>query len=172
MNLMVIRRYAICTFIVLCVLAGCKSNSKKGMTDGTYIITRSDTTADLKAVAAKADGFIAINRLDDAIIYLSANIHRFKGVDKAILLNTRGEAYLLKDNAENAVTDYVAATEADPENPNYVINLATAYENVSNQANALFFAKKVLEMQNASDSDRAVAQQVITRCDHSAMPIR
>lgn len=169
-------RHILCSVIVLGMLSSCTSGIKKTQSlDGTYIIIASDTTGDIKATAAKADGFVAINRLDDAISFLSVNMHRFKGHDKAILLNIRGETYLLKDNGENAVTDYAAACEADSTNPSYLVNLATAYEEVSNQNNALFFARKALDMQGVGDSDRAVATQVILRCDHSdtaKIPIR
>jgi tetratricopeptide (TPR) repeat protein len=157
-------------FVVLVMLvSGCRNFRKAHMADGAYIIRAADTTGDVASILSKSDGFIFNNRMDDAIIYLSANIHRFKGTDKAKLLNARGEAYYLKDNGDNAVTDYLAAIEADPDNPVYVLNTANAYEMASNQANAVFFARKMLEMQNASDSDKEQAQKLIDRCDHSVL---
>ena len=171
MSFVALRKHMVVVTLALGLVAGCNSGIKKGQaTDGTYTVSAGDTVGDVKAVAAKADAFVAANRLDDAIAFLSVNLHRFKGPNRAVLLNMRGEAFLLKDNAENAVTDYVAASEADTTNPTYVVNVASAYENVPNQPNAVFFAKKVLEMKDATDSDKAVAEQVIIRCDHSTLP--
>jgi hypothetical protein len=168
MSFVVIRKHLVCAVLALSILAGCKSKIKNGqVVDGTYTVSAGDTVGDVKVVAAKADAFVASNRIDDAIAFLSVNMHRFKGPNRAVLLNIRGEAFLLKDNAENAVTDYMSASEADTANPTYVVNVATAYEYVPNQTNALFFAKKVMQMENATDSDRSVAHGVILRCDHT-----
>ena len=168
MSLVVIRKHLVCAVLALSIVAGCKSKIKNGQVlDGTYTVSAADTVGDVKTVAARADAFVASNRIDDAIAFLSVNMHRFKGPSKAILLNMRGEAFLLKDNAENAVTDYMSASEADTSNSSYVVNVATAYESVPNQTNALFFARKALQMENATDSDRSVAKQVILRCDHT-----
>jgi tetratricopeptide (TPR) repeat protein len=157
------RHFCICLILLCTLAAGCKSRHK-GTADGSYTPSAGDTTVDFKAVNKKADDFVNTNRLDDAIYYLSINLHRFDGAEKAHLLNTRGEAYFLLDDADKAVSDYIAASEADPENSAYLLNVANTYESMNSRDNAELFAQKVLDMKNPTDSDRAAAEKVVFRC--------
>lgn len=159
-------RICILAILAMSILSACGPKAKKGqVADGSYTIKAGDTITDAKTILAKVDAMVAVNRLDDATNFISVNLHRFHGEDRAQLLNARGGAYYLKDDLEHAVADYLAATDIEPENPTYLVNVANTYENMESLTNATYFAKKVLDLKTASDSDKAVATQLIQRCD-------
>jgi tetratricopeptide (TPR) repeat protein len=144
----------------------CQSKTnKEPAKDGSFIVRAADTVTDVKTIVARVNTMVTANRLDDAADYITVNLHRFSGSDKAILLNERGGAYFLKDDLEHAVADYLAATEIDSENNTYLINVAKTYESMQSLNNASFFAKKILDLKTVSDSDKAIAHYLIQRCD-------
>lgn len=113
------------------LLSSC--NNKKNtnqISDGTYTVSKGDTILNAAAINKKADDLIGANRMTDAVEFVSVNLHRFSGSDKALLLNQRGTAYFLKDDMEKAVSDYLAASELEPENATYMLNVANAYESM------------------------------------------
>ena len=150
------------------IVSGCNRGKKVGanqpVADGNYRVTNADTTADAPTIASKANTLAMTNRLDDAIMLLNANIRRFKGKDKAIILDQRGTAFFMKDDYNHAIGDFLTANELDPSNPAYLINVSETYEEIGNNPNAVFFSKKILDLSNASDSDRIVANARIERC--------
>ncbi len=153
---------------LILLVTGCNFGKKTGNSsqtvDGQYVPTKADSNADAKTISNKAYSMAMNNRMDDAIILLNALIPRFKGKDKAMLLDQRGSAYFMKDDHTKAVVDYQAANELDPNTVSYLINLSESYEAVGNNPNAIFFAKKIMGIETASDSDRSTAQGVIDRC--------
>jgi tetratricopeptide (TPR) repeat protein len=148
----------------LIVLSSCNHKNKSNQTtDGTYIVSKNDTVIDANAITKRADDLIGANRMTDAAAFVSINLHRFSGSDRAILLNQRGTAYFLKDDMEKAVSDYLAASELEPENATYMLNVANAYESMDRFSNAAFFSKRVLELKSASDTDKMAAKTMIDR---------
>jgi hypothetical protein len=150
--------------ILLMLCSRCQSGKKNDDTDQALAI---DTTGDLKTILSKENSLVMANKLEDAIACISANLHRFRGSEKAVLLNERGGAYCLKDDQFNAVGDYLAASDLAPDSPSYILNVATTYESMSNTTNAIFFAKKIDTLKTASDSDRIAAKQVIISCERA-----
>ena len=146
------------------LLSSCnhKKNANQ-ISDGTYTISKGDTVLNAVAINKKADDLIGANRMADAVEFVSVNLHRFSGSDKALLLNQRGTAYFLKDDMEKAVSDYLAASELEPENATYMLNVANAYESMDRFSNAAFFSKRVLELKSATDTDIASAKIMIDR---------
>lgn len=146
-------------------LAGCGNSAKKTSSPAGPKNLASDTTGDVKQVQANLNWLVLANRIDDALNYINLNLHRFRGLDRAVLLNERGGVYQLRDDPANAVADYLSACDLDPQNPAYLINAANAYDSMDQLANARIFAQKVLQLPNLSDSDKAAAQLVMTHSD-------
>ena len=142
---------------------GKKANNGQ-VADGNYEVSAADTTADAKTIVNKANSLAMTNRLDDAITLLNANMRRFKGKERALMLDQRGTSFFMKDDHNHAIADFLAANEIDPTNPAYLINVSETYEEIGNNPNAVFFAKKILDLSNASDSDRIIANARIKRC--------
>ena len=166
MNSLLIRRCLFCNaFLLLIIFGGCKSHTKKGQAPIVYTVNAGDTIATIDTIVYKVDGMVTANRLEQAIGYISINMHRFKGKEKAVLYDQRGNAYFLEDDLENAIANYLSAAELDSENSAYLINVAKTYESMENMNNAAFFAKKVLTLQNASDTDMTVAKELLLRSD-------
>ena len=165
MNLtLTIRQSSLPIAISMLILSSCHQNSKQAPNgDGAYKVSAADTTMDAKAIVKKVDDMTTANKLNDAISFLTINLHRFKGIEKATLLNERGTAYYLKDDKEKAISDFLLANEIDPTNASYAMSIANTYESMESFSNAAFFAKKVLELETASDTDRLVAKHMIDR---------
>ena len=158
--------YLFCGLISACLWGSCKQTVKKGQAaDNTYSVNAADTVTDVKTIIVKVNSLVSTNRMDDAASYVTANLHRFSGTDKALLLNERGGAYFLKDDMDHAIADYLTAMEIDSSNSLYLINVAKTYENMESRSNAIFFAKKIFDLKTATDSDKTLAQDLILRCD-------
>lgn len=156
------------TFLLLALLTGCSSGSKKASAvDVGFQISKADTTADVKTIIAKVGTLVTVNKLEDATSYITLNLHRFKGLDKAALLNERGGAYFLKDDFDHAIADYLAAYDFDTTNATVIMNTARTYECMENLNNAKFFAVKIANTTTATDSDRVQAKELIIRCDRN-----
>ena len=166
MNSLLLRRCLFYNaFLLLIIFSGCKSNTKKGQSAGAYTVNAGDTITSIDTIVSKVDGMVTANRLEQAIGYISVNMHRFKGKEKARLYDQRGNVYFLEDNLDNAIANYLSAAENDSTNPTYLINVAKTYENMENMNNATFFAKKVLTLQNVTDTDMTVAKELLLRSD-------
>ena len=165
MNLhLILRQSCLAATVGLVIFSGCHHNSSKDSSlDGNYVISLADTTMDVKAIVKKADDLTTANRLNDAISLLTINLHRFKGVERASLLNERGTSFYMKDDKEKAISDFLIAHELDSTNVTYAMSIANAYESIESYSNAAFFAKKILDIQTATDTDRIVAKQIIDR---------
>jgi tetratricopeptide (TPR) repeat protein len=166
MNSLLLRRCLFYNaFLLLIIFSGCKSHTKKGQTTSAYTVNAGDTITTIDTIITKVDGMVTANRLEQAIGYISINIHRFKGKEKARLYDQRGNTYFLEDDLENAIANYLSAAELDSENSTYLLNVAKTYENMENMNNAAFFAKKVLTLQNVSDTDMTIAKELLLRSD-------
>jgi len=165
MNFSITTKYSYVAIIAsLFVLSSCNYKNKFDKSnDGTYTVSKGDTMMDVKSIEKKVDDLIGANRMTDATSFVTVNLHRFNGSDKALLLNQRGTAYYLKDDMEKAVSDYLAASELEPENSSYLLNVANAYESMERFSNAAFFSKRVLELKSASDTDKIAAKTMIDR---------
>ena len=166
MNSLLLRRCLFYNaFLLLIIFSGCKSNTKKGQSAGAYTVNAGDTITSIDTIVSKVDGMVTANRLEQAIGYISVNMHRFKGKEKARLYDQRGNVYFLEDDLDNAIANYLSAAENDSTNHTYLINVAKTYENMENMNNATFFAKKVLTLQNVTDTDMTVAKELLLRSD-------
>ena len=135
----------------LVILNGCGSHVNKGQVE------------DAKSIVDKANTLLANDKMNEATGFIAVNMHRFNGKKKAMLLNVRGDSYFIKDDYDHAISDYLAASDMDPENPSYMINVAKTYECLQNVYNATIFDQKILSLKTASDSDRVFAQDMITK---------
>lgn len=145
-------------------MLGCKSGKDKiASSDSYHTLVQIDTTTDVKVIIAKVNSFVMANKLDEAMAYLQPKLKKCTGTDKAAVLNEIGGVYFLKDDPDNAVANYLAASDLDPSNAQYLTNVAATYENLKQMSNAVIFAKKIMQLQNVSDSDKAVAEHVIER---------
>ena len=152
----------------LIILSGCGSHVNKGQVEDTaYVFKPADTMADAKTIVDKANTMLSNNKMEEASGFIAVNMHRFNGKEKAMLLNVRGDSYFMKDEYDKAVTDYLAASDMDPENPAYMVNVAKTYECLANVFNATIFDQKILALKNATDSDRAFAQDMIAKFDRA-----
>lgn len=166
MNLLFVRYHIItCTMLCFLMCSGCHSHVKKGLDKDSPNMVSADTITDTRAILTKVNALVGANKLEDATACISADLPHFRGADKAVLLNARGDVYILKDDLENALSNYIAATEIDPDNPTYLINVARTYESMSSLANATIFAKRMLDLKTASDSEKIIANDLILRCD-------
>ena len=166
MNSLLIRRCLFYNaFLLLIIFSGCTSHSKKEHSIDNYVVSAGDTISNVDTIVSKVDAMVTANKLETAIAYITVNMHRFIGKEKAVLYDQRGNAYFLKDDLDNAVANYLSAAELDSENASYLINVAKTYENLENTNNAAFFAKKVIALQTVSDTDMTVAKEVLFRCD-------
>jgi tetratricopeptide (TPR) repeat protein len=157
--------FIIYTVLSLLIFTACGTKNKKGQDTESYVAASADTTADVKTIVAKVNVLVAANKLEDAIALVAVNLHRFTGVEKARLITEQGNAYYLKDDSENAISDYLTAAEIEPDSTAYLFNVARTYENMESLNNATIFAKKILDLKTATDSDKAFAQSLIDRCD-------
>jgi len=154
--------------LALIILSGCGSHVNKGQIEDTsYTFKPADTIGDAKTIVDKANALLANNKMEEASGFIAVNMHRFNGKEKAMLLNVRGDTYFMKDDYDKAVTDYLAASDMDPENPLYMINVAKTYECLDNRYNATIFDQKILALKTASDSDRVFAQDMIAKFDRA-----
>jgi len=152
----------------LIILSGCGSHLNKGQVeDSAYVFKPADTMADAKTIVDKASAMLANNKMEEASGFIAVNMHRFNGKEKAMLLNVRGDSYFMKDDYDKAVTDYLAATDLDPQNPIYLVNVAKTYECLDNRYNATIFDQKILALKTATDSDRVFAQDMIAKFDRA-----
>ena len=152
----------------LIILTGCGSHVNKGQVEDTaYIFKPADTMADAKTIVDKANTMLANNKMEEASGFIAVNMHRFNGKEKAMLLNVRGDYRFMKDDYDNAVSDYLAASDMDPENPTYMVNVAKTYECLENKYNATIFDQKILTLKTATDSDRAFAQDMMAKFDRA-----
>ena len=148
----------------LVILNGCGSHVNKGQVEDTpYSFKSADTLGDAKSIVDKANTLLANDKMNEATGFIAVNMHRFNGKKKAMLLNVRGDSYFIKDDYDHAISDYLAASDMDPENPSYMINVAKTYECLQNVYNATIFDQKILSLKTASDSDRVFAQDMITK---------
>jgi tetratricopeptide (TPR) repeat protein len=162
------RFFYVLVFLPLIIFSGCRSNIKKVLSSDSEIkFTSSDTTIDAPAIVSKANALLSNNKFDQASGLISINLHRFSGKERAMLINARGDVAFVKDDFDNALTDYITATEYDHENSTYLLNVVKSYECVQNIDNATVFAKKILSLDNASDSDRAYAQDIIDKANNA-----
>jgi tetratricopeptide (TPR) repeat protein len=159
--------YFFAYMFLLVILSSCKSGTNKSgqSSQGADTINKTDTVTDVRTILSKSESLIADNKLEDATNYISARLNRCHGADKAVLLNERGTTYFLRDDFENAVADYLSTVDIEPKNPVYLYNVAKTYEELESRNNASFFAKKILDLNSATDSDRLAAQNLIQRCD-------
>lgn len=128
-----------------------------------YVLTKEDTTSDIHTLINKLGNLFMKNKPEEVVIIASGNINRFKGIDRADILNQRAGAYYILGQQEKALRDYEEAILADPSNSSNITNIIETYASLGNKQKAKEYLDKLKEIPHVSSFDLQVSEEAIKK---------
>jgi tetratricopeptide (TPR) repeat protein len=128
-----------------------------------YILTKEDTTGDVLTIINKLGSLFMNNKLEEVVIIASGNISRFKGIDRADILNQRAGAYYALGQQEKALKDYEETILLDPSNSSNITNIIETFASLGNKQKAIEYLNKLKKTPHVSQFDIQVSEEAIDK---------